>query len=591
MLEATRATNKQLTSLLRAGDEELRDWKIRAHHLENVSEAHQCELARRQAALQAERVLLEEERDLRERITAQLRSAEAQLSRLSIAGSHRPSFYAPDALAASLSGLGDAARAAARALVASSQRLAASKEEARAFWRAVFPNEAANPHVRLEALWTTAATPLMFGSPGLHHPHSSATLSREEERAEFERCLPSLDSAEEDAAGLKRLRWYKALMLNELYQAMLLLVPQPDARWSVLARSVQCMDDTVLDALARRSLDLHLRICACATEAPISLVRRAEGAKAEPQFCEAVACRPTDEHEVGDTSFLQFMISPGLRVHDDVIRKCRVYLQQRPRPTPPVENAAPARPAPPPVVVPEPAPLISFSPPLPADIPASTALQPPYISVIPVSIAGPAPPTSPPPPPPPQPSLTPAGAMEPLPALLQLPRRAQSSSFLSSLAHEPPGSPKIGKSASCSASYPHMVAEAAAGAAEAAQPMAQQQSDECPPPPPAPSPATAVAARPLPPSPPPPVRKPPPPPKQPQSPPAIKQPPEAPATPPRLVQREPMLKIAREPAPVEPSPSPPCRLSYSGVVKSDGGGVRSGGASGIGRGLSRGGPR
>jgi hypothetical protein len=88
----------------------------------------------------------------------------------------------------------------------------------------------------------------------------------------------------------------------------------------------------------------HARVpCACVQRQPrmcsrkriIDHARRACGSVVEAAFCEPVLCSaPAVDAGGAHAPTVAFMVAPGLRVHDTVVRKCRVFLTVPPSPPP-----------------------------------------------------------------------------------------------------------------------------------------------------------------------------------------------------------------------------------------------------------------
>jgi hypothetical protein len=86
---------------------------------------------------------------------------------------------------------------------------------------------------------------------------------------------------------------------------------------------------------------LHARAATRALTSSFTSCRRACGSVAEPAFCEPVLCSaPAVDAGGAHAPTVAFMVAPGLRVHDTVVRKCRVFLTTPPAAPPPAEAAS-----------------------------------------------------------------------------------------------------------------------------------------------------------------------------------------------------------------------------------------------------------
>lgn len=326
----------------------------------------------------------EEMGEAKRRIAAlegQLSLAERQLSAQSVGGVFDTSSFTPDQLLVFADSAMDAVRLVSDSLLASKTR-----GKPATWWSDVLYNDGApRPRglhrVLLESLIAEAAFPPTFATPALHTPDMQSYATLADERGAFRAIVEEIrakGACECVHADVRRSGERVIERIMDIVGQRRGAEKQNELRAWLEEHSVK----GTLRTLAVTSTVLHFALLS--VECPVSLIRRPPGAMsnvADAAFCEAVEYSATAKVDFASAP-IAFQVSPGVRLHDAVLKKARVVLQ------PLLEQPTPTRPLPPP-----PTSFLRLQPPL------KPAASPPPTS--------PSSPRQQPPPPPPPPSPSP----------------------------------------------------------------------------------------------------------------------------------------------------------------------------------------
>jgi len=317
-------------------------------------------------------------------LEGQLSLAERQLSARSVGGVFDTSSFTPDQLLVFADSAMDAVRLVSDSLLASKTR----GKPAAAWWSDVLYDDGApRPRglhrVLLESSIAEAAFPPTFATQALHTTDMQSYATLADERCAFRAIVEEIrakGACECVHADVRRSGDRVVERIMDIVGQRRGAEKQNELRAWLEDHSVK----RTLHTLAVTSTVLHFALLS--VECPVSLIRRPPGAMsnvADASFCEAVEYSATAEVDFASAP-IAFLVSPGVRLHDAVLKKARVVLQ------PLLEQPMPTRPLPPPSTS-----FLRQQPPLK---PAPSPPPPP---------PSPSSPRQQPPPPPPRPSPSP----------------------------------------------------------------------------------------------------------------------------------------------------------------------------------------